>query len=115
EGDRLADQAEREIGARRLSRLVAEDDQAWAVRARTADGSERAHPQLVDLLRVECLDAQAREVELGGARGEPFRGEPRGGRTREVARPVDPACDTGRAGADPLGPCLIARAPTGPP
>ena len=48
EGDGLADEAEDEVLASNTRRFVTKDDQARPVRARTADGRERSHPELVD-------------------------------------------------------------------
>ena len=59
ERDRLADKADHCV-ALRTWRLVTEDDEPRAVHARAPDRAERAHAELVDLLRIEGGDLEVR-------------------------------------------------------
>src|SRR5207237_7141300 len=92
EGDRLADEAEDEVVARRLRRLVAEDDQPGLVAAAASDGRERAHLELVELAWTEGLGLQVLVLacELERVLGERVRVELVRRQVREVARAVRP-------------------------
>ena len=102
EGDRLADDAEQQVGAFRGGRLVAQHDQARLVPAAAADGGERAHPELVELARAEHLRLHV--VELARERlrvlAERVRVELVRRHVREVARAIralrDERCALGR-------------------
>ena len=87
EGDRLADEPERDVGARDLRRVVAQHDQARLVAAAASDGGERAHAELVHLARPEDLRFQV--LMLAGKRlrvlGERMRVELVRRHVREVA------------------------------
>ena len=100
EGDRLADEAEHEVALRPLCRLVTEDDQTRPVRARAPDGRERAHAELVDLVR----DRAPRRSRFGPASSARPCGEVLGRqlvrrRVGEVAGPVDPLARRARRGS----------------
>ena len=62
ERDRLADEAEVHVLARRRRGLVAQDDQARLVAAAAADGGERAHPELVEVAQSEHVRLQVVEL-----------------------------------------------------
>ena len=99
EGDRLADEAEHDVAAGGLRRVVAQHDQARGVVAALRDRGQGAHPELRDLVGVERLGADVleRRRDLLRALGEPLRRGLVRRAVDEVARAVRPLGDRRRA------------------
>ena len=103
ERDRLADEPEQDVVAR-AGRVVAEDDQARLVAAAAADGGQRAHAELVELLRgrePRTSGARARRASSCAFSPSVCGRELVRRHVREVARAVRPLGDDARRARRP--------------
>ena len=108
ERDRLADEADPEVGPGWLRRLVGQGDQPRLVVAPLADGGEGAHAGRPDLLGPQRLEAEvlAPAGDLLGPRSQTLGRQLVGGRVDHVAAAVRPGRGDVRA---PGSVCGAAR------